>query len=157
RSPTFSSVIGSSFLFYGAMYGTLFILPQFFQIAHEHGPLGTGMRILPWTAALLVVAPLAGTLVNPWGERPPVVAGLLTQAAGMAWLGLVAAPATPYVQFIMPLFLAGAGVSMAMPAAQNAVLGSVALSEVGKASGVFNTVRFLGGAFGIALMVAVFQ
>jgi sugar phosphate permease len=55
-----------------------------------------------------------------------------------------------------PLILAGAGVSMAMPAAQNAVLGAVAANEVGKASGIFNTSRFLGGTFGIALLVAVF-
>ena len=46
---------------------------------------------------------------------------------------------------------------MAMPAAQNAVLGSVAVAEMGKASGVFNMGRFLGGMFGIALLVAVFS
>jgi hypothetical protein len=45
---------------------------------------------------------------------------------------------------------------MAMPAAQNAILGSVAATEIGKASGVFNMARFLGGMFGIAAMVAVF-
>ena len=53
--------------------------------------------------------------------------------------------------------LAGVGVSMAMPAAQNAVLSSVAVTEMGKASGVFNMGRFLGGMFGIALLVAVFS
>jgi hypothetical protein len=45
---------------------------------------------------------------------------------------------------------------MAMPAAQNAILGSVAVTEMGKASGVFNMGRFLGGMFGVALLVAVF-
>ena len=46
---------------------------------------------------------------------------------------------------------------MAMPAAQNAILGSVAATEIGKASGIFNMARFLGGMFGIAAMVAVFS
>ncbi len=45
---------------------------------------------------------------------------------------------------------------MAMPAAQNAVLSSVAPTEIGKASGVFNMLRYLGGVFGVAVMVAVF-
>jgi hypothetical protein len=44
-----------------------------------------------------------------------------------------------------------------MPAAQNAILSSVAVTEMGKASGVFNMGRFLGGAFGIAALVAVFS
>jgi hypothetical protein len=50
-----------------------------------------------------------------------------------------------YVQLVPALIVAGAGVSMAMPAAQNAVFGSVAATEVGKASGVFNMFRLLGG------------
>ena len=156
-SATFSSNTASSFLFYGAMYGTLFILPQFFQVAQGQGPFGAGLRLLPWTATLFVFAPLAGALVNRCGERLLIVGGLLMQAAGMAWLGMIAAPGAPYASFVMPLVVAGAGVSMAIPAAQNAVLGSVAIAEIGKASGVFNTVRFLGGAFGVALMGAVFQ
>ena len=46
---------------------------------------------------------------------------------------------------------------MAMPAAQNAVLGSVAVAEMGGATGVFNMGRFLGGMFGIAALVASFS
>ena len=74
----------------------------------------------------------------------------------MAWIGMIAAPALSYVQLVAPLVLTGAGVSMAMPAAQNAVLSSVAPSEIGKASGTFNMLRYLGGVFGIAILVAVF-
>jgi len=58
---------------------------------------------------------------------------------------------------VAPLAVAGVGVSMAMPAVQNAVLGSVNVVEMGKASGVFNMGRFLGGMFGIALLVATFS
>jgi hypothetical protein len=74
----------------------------------------------------------------------------------LAWIALIATPDLAYVNLVAPLILAGAGISMAMPAAQNAVLGSVAASEIGKASGTFNMLRFLGGVFGIALLVAVF-
>jgi MFS family permease len=112
--------------------------------------------LLPWTATLFVVAPVAGNLVNRVGERRLVVAGLLLQAVGMAWIGLIVTPSLAYAQLVAPLILAGAGVSMAMPAAQNAVLSSVTGSEIGKASGTFNMLRYLGGAFGIAVLVAVF-
>jgi EmrB/QacA subfamily drug resistance transporter len=156
RSAAFASGIGSSFFFYASMYGVLFFLPQFLQTAQGLGPFGAGVRLLPWTATLFVVAPFAGKLVNRIGERRLVVVGLTLQALGMAWIGLIVAPDIAYVQLVAPLILAGAGVSMAMPAAQNAVLNAVAGSEIGKASGVFNMLRYLGGVFGIAVLVAVF-
>jgi MFS family permease len=152
----FASSIAASFLFYAAVYGTVFLFPQFLQTVLGHGPLGVGLRLLPWTATLMVVAPVAGSLVNRLGERWLVVVGLLAQALGLAWIGRIATPDVGYVQLVPALIVAGAGVSMAMPAAQNAVFGSVAATEVGKASGVFNMFRFLGGVFGIALVVVVF-
>jgi EmrB/QacA subfamily drug resistance transporter len=156
RSRSFSSAIGATFVFNAAMYGVLFFLPQFLQTAQGNGPLGAGLRLLPWTATLFVVAPLAGGLVNRIGERPLVVCGLTLQAIGMAWIGLIAAPDLAYANLVLPLVLAGSGVSMAMPAAQNAVLGAVAKIEIGKAAGIFNMFRFLGGVSGIAVLAAVF-
>jgi EmrB/QacA subfamily drug resistance transporter len=156
RSGAFASGIASSFFFYASMYGVLFFLPQFLQTAQGLGSFGAGVRLLPWTATLFVVAPFAGKLVNRIGERPLVGGGLILQALGMAWIGLIVAPDLPYVQLVVPLILAGAGVSMAMPAAQNSVLNAVTGSEIGKASGVFNMLRYLGGVFGIAILVAVF-
>jgi MFS family permease len=155
QSRAFASGIAASFLFYASMYGVLFFLPQFLQTAQGSGPLAAGLRLLPWTSTLFVFAPLGGTLVNRIGERPLVVIGLAVQALGMAWIGLAAAPDL-YAALVLPLVLAGAGVSVAMPAAQNAVMSSVSASEVGKASGIFNMSRYLGGVFGIALLVAAF-
>jgi MFS family permease len=152
----FSSGIAASFLFYGAMYGVLFLLPQFLQTTLGYGPLGAGLRLLPWTATLFVTAPIAGALVNKAGERPLVVTGLLMQAIGFGWIAMSASPGIAYASLIAPLVVAGIGVSMAMPAAQNSVLSSVAVAEMGKASGVFNMGRFLGGMFGIAALVAAF-
>jgi EmrB/QacA subfamily drug resistance transporter len=156
RSRAFSAGIAASFLFYAAMYGVLFFLPQFLQVAQGHAPLATGQRLLTWTATLLVFAPIGGALVNRIGEKLLVVCGVLLQAIGFAWIAAIAAPDLAYVQLVAPLILAGAGVSMAMPAAQNAILGAVAPNEVGKASGTFNMLRFLGAVFGIAVVVAVF-
>jgi EmrB/QacA subfamily drug resistance transporter len=152
----FAAGNAAAFFFTAALYGTLFFMAQFLQTVMGYGPLGAGLRLLPWTATLFVVAPLAGALVNRVGERALVVAGLVCQALGMAWLAALAAPGLPYLQLVAPLVLTGAGVSMAMPAAQNAVLGAVPPGEIGKASGTYNMLRYLGGAFGVAVLVAVF-
>ena len=156
-SRSFASSLSASFLFYAAMYGVLFLLPQFLQISLGYGPFGAGLRLLPWTATLFVAAPVAGAVVNKFGERPLVVAGLLMQAVGLGWIAEIATPDTAYAAMVAPAVLAGVGVSMAMPATQNAILGSVAPAEMGKASGIFNMVRFLGGMFGIAALVATFS
>jgi EmrB/QacA subfamily drug resistance transporter len=157
QSRAFSSGMTASFLFYAAMYGVLFLLPQFLQTALGYGPLGAGLRLLPWTATLFATAPIAGALVNRIGERPLVVMGLLMQAIGLGWIAMIATPSVAYASLVAALAIAGVGVSMAMPAAQNAILSSVAVPELGKASGVFNTGRFLGGMFGIAALVALFS
>jgi len=152
----FVSGMAASVLFYAAMYGVLFLLPQFLQIALGFDAFGAGLRLIPWTATLFVTAPIAGAVVNRFGERTLVVTGLLMQAIGLGWISEIVSPTVPYSALVAPLVLAGVGVSMAMPAAQNAVLSAVAISEMGKASGIFNMGRFLGGMFGIASLVASF-
>jgi MFS family permease len=153
----FAAAVASSFLFYAAMYGVLFLLPQFLQVTLGFGPFSAGLRLLPWTSTLFLTAPIAGNLVQKLGERRLVVTGLAMQAVGLGGIALQVAAGDGYAAMVAPLIVAGVGVSMAMPAAQNAILGSVAVTEMGKASGVFNMSRFLGGMFGIALMVAVFS
>jgi EmrB/QacA subfamily drug resistance transporter len=157
RARGFATGVISSLLFYAGMYGVLFFVAQFFQTAQGFGPLGAGLRMLPWTATLFVFAPLGGRLVNRIGERALVAGGLLLQAFGMAWIAAIATPDVAYVALVLPMILAGAGVSLAMPAAQNAVISAVAPAEIGNASGAFNMFRFLGGAFGVASLVAVFD
>jgi len=156
-SRSFAAGVSASFLFYAAMYGVLFLLPQFLQVTLGFSPFGAGLRLLPWTATLFVTAPIAGAVVNKFGERPLVVTGLSMQAIGLGWIAIIGATGVAYAALVAPLVLAGVGVSMAMPAAQNAILGSVAVTEMGKASGIFNMGRFLGGMFGIAALVATFS
>jgi hypothetical protein len=74
----------------------------------------------------------------------------------MAWLALIAEPGLAYSQMLAPLVLAGIGISLALPAAQNSVVGGVAMEAIGKAGGANSMMRELGGVFGIAVAVAVF-
>ncbi len=155
-SRPFSSGNAAIFFLSAALYGAVFFMAQFLQTVQHHGPLDAGVRLLPWTATLFIVAPIAGARIGRFGERPFAVAGLLLQAAGMGWIALIASPDVAYWRLVAPLVMAGCGVSMAMPALQNAVVSAVAPASLGKASGTFNMMRQLGGVFGIATLVAVF-
>ena len=156
RSRAFSAGNAAIFFALASLFCGVFFIAQFMQTGLGSGPLEAGLRLLPWTATLFFVAPIAGALVDRFGERPFLVAGPLLQAAGMGWIALIAGPGMAYSEMIAPLMVAGVGVSMSFPAAQNAVVGSVPEAALGKASGVNMTMRELGGVFGIALSVAVF-
>jgi EmrB/QacA subfamily drug resistance transporter len=156
RSRAFSAGNGATFLTFASLFAAVFFLAQFLQTGLAYGPLGAGLRLLPWTATLFFVAPVAGILVDRFGERPFLVAGLALQAVGMGWIALIAGPGMSYAEMIPALMLAGCGVSMAMPAGQNAAVNAVAGDAIGKAAGINSTLRQLGGVFGIAVAVAVF-
>src|SRR3954447_2500765 len=156
RARAFSAGNAAAFFMFAPLYGAVFFMAQFLQTAQGHGPLDAGLRLLPWTATLFVVAPLAGARVARIGERALIAGGLVLQAVGMGSVALIASPDVAYARLVAPLVLAGAGVSMAMPAAQSAVVGAVAREQIGRASATFNALRQLGGAFGVAILVAVF-
>jgi hypothetical protein len=152
----FASGNAGIFFMCTSLYGAVFFMAQFLQIAQHHGPSAAGIRLLPWTATLFIVAPITGARIRRVGERPFAVAGLLLQAAGMGWIALIATPDVAYWRLVAPLVIAGCGASMALPALQNAVVSAVAPASIGKASGTYNMLRQLGGVFGIATLVAVF-
>jgi predicted MFS family arabinose efflux permease len=155
-SRAFSAASAATFFLSAALFGTVYFMAQFLQAVGHTGPLGAGLRLLPWTATLFFVAPLAGRWITRVGERPFVAGGLLLQAAGMGWMALIISPGLAYGRLVAPFVIAGAGVSMALPAVQSAILGAVDPGHIGKASGTFNTLRQLGAAFGVAIGVAVF-
>lgn len=156
RSRGFAAGTVASVLLFAALYGSVFFLAQFMQVGLGHNPLEAGLRLMPWTATLFVVAPLAGAFADRLGDRPVLAGGLVLNAAGLAWIALIAAPDLNYPSIVLPLVVTGIGASMAIPVVQNAVLGAVAPSAVGTASGANSMTQELGGAFGVAILVAVF-
>ena len=156
RSRAFSAGNAAIFFTFASLFGSVFFAAQLMQTALGYGPLGAGLRLLPWTATFMTVAPIAGALADRIGERPLMVSGLALQAAGMAWMAAVAAPGHAYPSLLGPFIVAGVGMSMAIPSTQNSVLASSAMDALGKAAGVNSMMRELGGVFGVALVVAVF-
>jgi EmrB/QacA subfamily drug resistance transporter len=156
RSRAFSAGNAAIFFTFASLFGAVFFYAQLLQTGLGYGPLGAGLRLLPWTATFITVAPIAGALADRIGERPLMVGGLSLQAAGMAWLALIVEPGVTYSQMLAPFIVAGVGISMAIPSAQNSVVGSVAMEAIGKAAGTNSMMRELGGVFGVAVAVAVF-
>lgn len=153
----FTGGLLATFLHYGALYGTLFFIAQFFQLAQGYTPLQAGLRVLPWTATLFFAAPVAGNLIHKIGERPLICTGLLLEGAGLAVIALSADRETGLLVLALPLVVAGIGASMSIPAMQSAVMGSVDAGQMGKATGAFGVSQFLGGATGISLGILAFS
>jgi EmrB/QacA subfamily drug resistance transporter len=156
RNRAFSAGNAGIFFTLASLFGAVFFFAQMLQTGLGYGPLEAGLRLMPWTITFITVAPVVGSLVDRFGERPFMVGGLTLQALGMAWIALIADSGLTYSQFVVPSIVAGIGVSMAIPAAQNSVVGSAPLEDVGKAAGANSMMRELGGVFGIAVAVAVF-
>jgi EmrB/QacA subfamily drug resistance transporter len=156
RSPAFSSGNAAIFAVNASLSGVIFLMPQFQQVVGGQDPLGAGLRLLPWGIAPFLIGPRAGALADRIGVRALVVTGSLLQAAGVAWIAAVAGPGTGYLALVVPMTLVGAGFALAIPAVTRSVTSSVAPADIGPASGAFNTMRQLGGAFGVAIAGAVF-
>jgi EmrB/QacA subfamily drug resistance transporter len=156
RNRAFSAGNTAIFFTFASLFSAVFFFPQLLQTGLGNSPLEAGLMLIPWTATFITVAPGAGALADRIGERPLMVTGLSLQAVGLTWLALIAEPGMSYPELLGPFLVGGVGVSMAIPAAQNSVVGSLATEAVGKAAGTNSMMRELGGVFGIAVAVAVF-
>jgi EmrB/QacA subfamily drug resistance transporter len=156
RDRTFAlSSVASLLMFFG-MFGSIFLLAQFFQTVQGMSPLQSGLRILPWTAMPIFIAPIAGALSDRIGGQRLMAAGLTLQSAGLVWIAAVTGVTTPYAHLIGPFMLSGAGMALFFAPVANVVLSSVRPELEGKASGANNAIRELGGVFGVAVLAAVF-
>ena len=157
RSRAFSAGSAVIFVLNASMTGAIFFMTQYLQITLGYGPLMAGLGMLPWGLAPFLIAPRAGVLADRLGERPLIVTGLILQAAGAAWIALVAAPHLSYAALVVPMSISGIGFALAIPAVTKAVVNTSAPADIGKASGAYSTMRQLGGAFGVAVLAAVFS
>ncbi|MFL5938968.1 MAG: MFS transporter [Gaiellaceae bacterium] len=156
KSRVFTLANVASLLMFFGMFGSIFLLAQFFQTVQGYSPLQAGLRVLPWTAMPIFVAPIAGALSDRIGGRPLMATGLALQSAGLAWIAFVSTPTVAYSELVIPFVLSGVGMALYFAPVANVVLSSVQPIEEGQASGANNAIRELGGVFGIAVLASVF-
>lgn len=154
RSFAVANVVGV--LFSLGIFGAVFILIQFLQVAQGATALEAGVRTMPWTMAPLVVAPLTGLITPRIGVRPAIVAGLACMTASLVWITLVLDADVEYIRLVPPFALAGIGMGLVFAPIASAVLEGIAPEDQAVASGTNSTAREIGVALGIAALSAVF-
>ena len=156
RNRGFAAGSASAFFMTGSIFGGALMVTQYFQLGLGHSGLATGVRLLPWTVTPIFISPLAGALSDRIGRRPVIVGGLSLQALGFAWIAMRASTHLSLFEWLLVLFVAGIGVSMALPAVPTAILNSVEPGEMGTASGINSMMQRFGAVFAVAIATSAF-
>jgi EmrB/QacA subfamily drug resistance transporter len=156
RSRQFSAANVVAMLMSFGMFGSIFLLAQFFQVVQHYSPLQAGLRTLPWTIMPVFVAPLAGLVSSRTGTRPLLVLGMSLMSIALVWMSVAVTPTVDYLVLVPAFVVAGAGMGLFFAPIANVVLSAVRPEEEGKASGANNAIRELGGVFGVAVLASVF-
>ncbi|WP_181786421.1 MFS transporter [Streptomyces phytophilus] len=154
RNPIFGW--NTTFLILGmfVFMGLLFVLPQYLQVIQGNDAFGTGLRLMPLMAGMIVVAKIVPPLSQKFGTRPQVIAGLLIMSGAM-FLGSATDENTGYGYAVVWMILVGLGTSLVMVSALDTALGVLPKGKEGTGSSLSTTLRQVGGAIGIALLGSV--
>jgi EmrB/QacA subfamily drug resistance transporter len=138
-----------------AAFSSFFMLTLYLQQVLRYTPLQAGLGYLPLAAAVVAASAIASKLIPRFGPRPLVVTGLATVGAGLALLGHVPADATYPANILPGLALLGFGAGFSFVSITTAALAQVQEDAAGLASGLLSSAAQLGGAVGLAVIVAL--
>ncbi|MFB9444445.1 MFS transporter [Dactylosporangium vinaceum] len=136
-----------------SMIGPFFFLTTYLQQVRGLGPVATGLAFLPMTLGLFTAARTVARLLGRFGSRRVIGGALVGLAAAELLLSRVG-PATSYAAILGPLALVGIGGGLSFVPIYTLILSRVEGASAGSASGVLQTVQWLGGSFGLAVLVA---
>lgn len=156
RIPSFVGASVAAFAVMAGLLGMFLYLTLYLQNILDHSAMETGLRFLPMTLFVMVMAPIAGRRANPHTAKPMLFVGMLLVGGGLAWMTAVDAD-SEWTALLPGLIMAGIGSGLVNP-----VLGMISITTVpreqsGIGSGFNNTARQVGVAAGIAALGAVFQ
>jgi DHA2 family multidrug resistance protein-like MFS transporter len=134
-----------------ALFGVLFVVPQYFQAVLGTDAFGTGLRLLPIIGGLIVTARISPRLVERLGIRVVVVAGLLVIVAAAA-VGALTSADDGYGFVAIWLTCMGLGMGLTIPAAMTIAMSALSAERGGSGSALLMTIRLVGGAFGSAIL-----
>lgn len=155
RDFSITNTVG--FLMHFGIFGSIFFIMQFVQDVQGASPLTAGLEAMPWTATIMVAAPLASMLSVRFGARLIIIIGMIAQAVALFWIALLASATVPYVYLLPAFLLGGIGMGFSFAPLSDIVVSVVPEKQQGQASSVYTTMRELGGVFGVAVLGAVFQ
>ena len=139
-----------------ALFAMFFFISLYLQQVLGYEPLKAGVAYLPLAVMIIVSAGVASQLVTRIGFKRTLVAGMLLLTGALAWLSQVSAPGGSYLgDILFPSLLVGVGLGLAFVPVTIAAVSGTRPDEAGLASGLINTAQQIGGALGLAVLVAV--
>jgi EmrB/QacA subfamily drug resistance transporter len=154
KNPRFTAASGSITLVFFAMFGSIFLLTQYFQFVLGYNSLETGIRMVPFAGAMMVTAPTSSKVVEKIGTKITVVLGLLLVTFGLVSMTTFQVDSS-YGSIVWKLIVMACGMGLVMAPATDSVMGSLPLAKAGVGSAVNDTTRQVGGALGVAIIGSV--
>jgi EmrB/QacA subfamily drug resistance transporter len=156
KNPRFSVASGAIAVTFFAMFGSIFLLTQYFQFVLGYSPLETGVRLLAFAVPMMVFAPMSARFVHRFGAKRVVATGMVLMSAGLLLsLGLDAS--SSYGAIAWRMVMMATGMALTMAPATDSIMGSLPLAKAGVGSAVNDTTRQIGGAVGVAVLGSVFS
>jgi EmrB/QacA subfamily drug resistance transporter len=154
RSRTFLGANIVAFIVSFAMLAMFFFLALYMQNIRGYTPLQAGVRFLPSTVMIIIIAPLAGRLADRVGSRPLITFGLLCVSGALFWQSHLTV-SSGYGALLPGFMLMGVGMGFVMSPMSLAAMNAVDRAKAGVASGILSMNRMVGGTFGVAILGAL--
>jgi EmrB/QacA subfamily drug resistance transporter len=154
RSRTFLGANIVAFIVSFAMLAMFFFLALYMQNIRGYSPLEAGVRFLPSTVMIIIIAPLAGRLADRVGSRPLITFGLLCVSGALFWQSHLTV-SSGYDALLPGFMLMGVGMGFVMSPMSLAAMNAVDRTKAGVASGILSMNRMVGGTFGVAILGAL--
>ncbi len=154
RSRSFLGANIVAFIVSFAMLAMFFFMALYMQNVLHYSPLEAGLRFLPSTVMIVLIAPLAGRLADRVGSRPLMTFGLLAVSGALLWQSRLTV-ASGYGALLPGFMLMGIGMAFVMSPMSTAAMNAVEQAKAGVASGILSMNRMVGGTFGVAVLGAM--
>ncbi|MCW3032903.1 MAG: transporter [Solirubrobacterales bacterium] len=154
RSRSFLGANIVAFIVSFAMLAMFFFLALYMQNIRGYTPLQAGVRFLPSTLMIVLIAPIAGRLADRIGPRPLMTFGLLCVSGSLFWQSSLTVSSS-YATLLPGFVLMGIGMAFVMSPMSTAAMNAVEPAKAGVASGILSMSRMVGGTFGVAVLGAL--
>jgi Na+/melibiose symporter-like transporter len=143
-------------LLIGALFGSLLLLPLYYQLVRHESPLHVGLLLVPQGVGAALAMPVAGVLTDRLGARVVVSTGIVVAALGTLAYTQVGAH-TSYLALALALFVVGLGIGSTIVPSMAAAYQTLAREETPRATSALNAIQRVAGAIGTALLAIVLQ
>ncbi|MGW1040778.1 MFS transporter [Streptomyces sp. NPDC002547] len=138
------------------MFGAFYFLTLICQQVLHYSPLRTGFAFLPLTLVMFTTVRVVPRLLARLGVKPVLLTGMTLLAVATGWLWRLR-PGDGYATGLLgPLLLMGLGVGLSFMPLNATVLAGIGPREAGAASGLLQTLQWLGGTLGLSALVTVY-